>query len=40
MQQFVLEVHLEIICTEDYQKLEEVMELGRDEFINLMLKIH
>ena len=39
MQQFVLEEHLEIICTEDDQGLEEVMELGRDEFINLMLNI-
>ena len=40
MQQFVLEEHLKIICTEDDQELEEVMELGRDEFISLMLKIH
>ena len=40
MQQFVLEEHLEIICTEDDHELEEVMELGRDEFISLMLKIH
>ena len=38
MQQFVPEDHFEIICTEDGQELEEVMELGRDEFISLMLK--
>ena len=40
MQQFVLEEHLKIICTDDDQELEEVMELGRDEFISLILKIH
>jgi len=40
IQQFVLEEHMEIICAEDGQELEEVMELGRDEFISLMLKIH
>ena len=40
MQQFVLEEHLEIICTEDDQEFEEVMELARDEFISLVLKIH
>ena len=40
VQQFVLEEHLEIIYTEDEQELEEVMELGRDEFISLILKIH
>ena len=40
MQQFVFEEHLEIIWTEDDQELEEAMELERDEFISLMLKIH
>ena len=30
----------EIICAEDGQELEEVMELARDDFVNLMLKIH
>jgi hypothetical protein len=35
MQQFVLEEQLEIICTEDDQELEEVMELGRVEFIKV-----
>jgi hypothetical protein len=40
MLQFVLQEHLEIICTEDDQELEDVMALGRDEFISLMLKIH
>ena len=40
LQQLLLEDHLKIICMEDDQELEEVMELARDEFISLMLKMH
>ena len=35
MQKFVLEEHLDILCSEDEIELEELMELGRDEFITI-----
>ena len=38
--QFVLEEHLEIICSEDGEEMEEFMLLARDEFISAMLRIH
>ena len=37
MQQFVLEEHLDILCSEDEIELEELMDLARDEFITSML---
>ena len=40
MQQFVLEEHLDILCSEDEIELEELMELARDDFITSMLRIH
>ena len=38
--QFVLEEHLDILCSEDEMELEELMDLARDEFITSMLRIH
>ena len=40
MQQFVLEEHLDILCSEDEIELEELIELARDDFITSMLRIH
>jgi len=40
MQQFVLEEHLDIICSEDGMELEELMDLARDDFITSVLRIH
>jgi len=37
MQQFVLEEHLDILCSEDEIELEELMALARDEFITSMI---
>ena len=40
MQQFVLEKHLEIMCSESGEELEEFMLSARDEFISAMLRMH
>ena len=40
MQQFVLEEHLDVLCSEAGMKLEEIMELARDDFITAMLRLH
>ena len=40
MQQFVLEEHLEIICNESEEEMEQFMDLGRDDFISAMLRMH
>ena len=40
MQQFVLEEHLDILCSEDGMELDEPMELARDDFITSMLRLH
>ena len=40
MTKTTLKIYLEIICFEDDQEWEDVMELARDEFISRMLKIH
>ena len=37
MHQFVLEEHLEIMCSEADEEMEEFMLLVRDEFISAML---
>ena len=39
MQQFVLEEHLDILCSEDGMELEELMDLARDEFITSIHRI-
>jgi hypothetical protein len=40
MQQFVLDEHLNILCSEDGMELEELMDLADDGFITSMLRIH
>jgi len=40
MQQFMLEEHFDILCSEDWMELEELMDLLRDELIMSMLRIH
>ena len=40
MQQFVLEEHLDILCSEDEIDIEELMELARDEFLMSILTIY
>jgi len=40
MQQFVLEEHMEVVCSEAEMEMEEIMELPRDDFITAMIKIH
>ena len=40
MQQFVWEEHLEIICSESGEEIEQFMELARDDFISAMLRMH
>jgi len=40
MQQFVLEEHLEIMCSEAGEEMEDFMPLARDEFIAAMLRMH
>ena len=40
MQQFILEEQQEVICDKDGRDYEEVVELEKDEFIQVMLKIH
>jgi hypothetical protein len=40
MQQFILEKKLEGICDKDGRDYEEVVELEKDDFIQVMLKIH
>jgi hypothetical protein len=40
MQQFILEEQLEVICDEDGKEYEEVVELDKEEFVQVMLKIH
>jgi hypothetical protein len=39
MQQFVLEEHLEIMCSECGEEIEDFMSLARDEFISAILRI-
>ena len=40
MQQFVLEEHMDVLCSEAGMELEEIMELARDDFITSMLRLH
>jgi hypothetical protein len=40
MQHFILEDHVDIIADFDLQDREDVMALGRDDFITVMLKMH
>ena len=40
MHQFVLEEHLDILCSEDGMELDELMELMRDDFNTSVLRIH
>jgi hypothetical protein len=40
MQQFVLEEHLEIMCSEAGEEMEDFMALARDEFIAAMFRMH
>jgi len=40
MQQFVLEEHLEIMCSEFGEEMEDFMVLARDEYISAMLRMH
>ena len=35
MQQFVLEAHLDIMCCESGEEMEDFMVLARDEFVSL-----
>jgi hypothetical protein len=39
MQQFVLEEHLEILCSEAGEEMEDFMAMTRDNFISSMLRI-
>jgi hypothetical protein len=39
MQQFILEEQLDVICDEGGRDYEEVVELEKDEFIQVMLNI-
>ena len=41
MQQFVpQEEHLEIICSESGEEMEQFIDLARDDFISAMLRMH
>ena len=40
MKQFILEEQLEIICDEDGREFEEIVELEKEEFIQIMLRFH
>ena len=40
MQQFILEEQLEVICDEDGRNYEDIVELEKEIFIQVMLKIH
>ena len=40
MQQCILEEQLEVTCDEDGREYKEIVELEKEEFIQVMLKIH
>jgi hypothetical protein len=40
MQQFILEEQLDVICDEDGRGFEEIAELEKEEFIQVMLRLH
>jgi len=40
MQHFILEEQLDVICDEDGREFEEIVELDKEEFIQLMLRLH
>jgi hypothetical protein len=40
LQDFILEEHLDVIAENDLQDRDEVMDLEREEFIDIMLKMH
>ena len=40
MQQFILEEQLEVICDEDGREYKEVVELEKEEFIQVILRLH
>jgi CRISPR/Cas system CSM-associated protein Csm4 (group 5 of RAMP superfamily) len=40
MQQFILEEQLEVICDENGREFEEIVELEKEEFIQVILRLH
>ena len=40
MQQFILEDQLEVICDEDGREYEDIVELEKEEFIQIILRLH
>ena len=40
MQQFILEEQLEVLCDKDGREYEDIVELGIEEFIQVMLHLH
>ena len=40
MQPFILEEQLDVICDEDGRDFEEIVELDKEEFIQVMLRLH
>jgi len=40
MQQFILEEKLKVICDEDGRNFEEIVESEKEEFIQVMLRLH
>ena len=40
MQQFILEEQLDVICDQDDRYYEEIVELEKDQFIEIMLRLH
>ena len=39
-QQFILEEQLDVICDEDGREFKEIVELEKEEFIQVMLRLH
>ena len=40
MQQFILEKQLEVICNEEGREYEDIVEFDKEEFIQVMLRLH
>ena len=40
IQQFILEEQLDVICDKDGRDFEEIVELEKEEFIQIMLRLH
>ena len=40
LRKFIMEEQLHVICDEDFRDFEEIVELEKEEFIQVMLRLH